>query len=590
MNKKTVTTTAALTPPPGKKVVTLLEPIVNDIQFPNLFIEGDQILYPSILNVNANASISGPEGVYPLIHIELSGIARQFDYAIDHQEQVLSHQYISDKPTATDLLNRSALQAALKNFIKFTSATKHSTIAILGEWGIGKSTFLNCLKEDINNTSDVLCEVNAWLLQSSANMKASLYREIINSIFSINPPESESSLMVWLKRKTHKTTLLLKYAFTRHIGKGLFPIILLALLATLHISGILLITPSKILSNFFSTNSIGAVIVIAGSIILTADVIMKSFKSPVMSSFLGISKIPNYENKPDLHFQMRSTIDQLCKIRFKKNNGRIILLIDDLDRCEHSKVIQLIEAIRLTLSIDSITTIVAADYDMMKAAINDHYKEKMELHEKIHNESFARSYLAKIFSLSLMIPTPNHKNIKHYIKRQFEENLSLPQNTLKDIKDRHLDIQPTIMARADATQPMRVSTDFLESVTAICTKFSINNPRQIKRLINSYKIIKELLDDDDKKIQLPTPSKAKIFNENLFPISFCLFSAEYFQSKKDTTIPTLVNNLYYFKQSSSLEKANLSEFDTTIVRTIHEINIHKKANIFSIAQLFILPN
>ncbi len=77
------TTTANLSAPNGHSVVTLSGEVTLDGGFTVQPIVGDQIIYPSVLTVDAELNISGPSGAYVLYHIVASsGLTYHTDYTV----------------------------------------------------------------------------------------------------------------------------------------------------------------------------------------------------------------------------------------------------------------------------------------------------------------------------------------------------------------------------------------------------------------------------------------------------------------------------------------------------------------------------
>ena len=86
---------------------------------------------------------------------------------------------------------------------------------------------------------------------------------------------------------------------------------------------------------------------------------------------------------------------------------RLVILFDDLDRCSFETMLELIEAMRLFLSVQGIISIVAADNERLRTAWKNKYPTTSE------NET--DEYFDKIFQLKLALPSKNLSLMSDFI-------------------------------------------------------------------------------------------------------------------------------------------------------------------------------
>jgi len=89
--------------------------------------------------------------------------------------------------------------------------------------------------------------------------------------------------------------------------------------------------------------------------------------------------------------------------------GRIVVFIDDLDRCSSSKVIETFETIKLFLNTPACTFVIGADSKKIAEAITDVYKVTDDPRQK------AKDYLEKIVQIPFSIPEQRMTDISCYI-------------------------------------------------------------------------------------------------------------------------------------------------------------------------------
>lgn len=140
---------------------------------------------------------------------------------------------------------------------------------------------------------------------------------------------------------------------------------------------------------------------------------------------------------------------------FTSKDMRIVVLIDDLDRCSPNSVVDIIEAIRVFMDIPGFVFVLAVDYDVVIQAIQDRYQ-----HVDAHR------FIEKIVQVPFRIPV-----------MQAEGN-----SAVKQLLPNWEDIQPQWFSDFD-------NTEYLDDVITLCLK---GNPRQSKRLLNSYMIARHI--------------------------------------------------------------------------------------------------
>jgi hypothetical protein len=149
-------------------------------------------------------------------------------------------------------------------------------------------------------------------------------------------------------------------------------------------------------------------------------------------------------------------------------NERMVIFIDDLDRCMPDIALQVLEALKLYLNIDNLIFIVGVDRTVVDRLVVEHYRKlglvrdkqedsspEEEAQRKI-DERKARNYLAKMFQVEVNV-APSEQQIEDLLDKQLE-NIDY----WKQLKPFEKDIFRSLIA-----------------------KEARRNPREIKRLINS---------------------------------------------------------------------------------------------------------
>lgn len=117
----------------------------------------------------------------------------------------------------------------------------------------------------------------------------------------------------------------------------------------------------------------------------------------------------------DMLRQSKETTEPLANriqkiIKQAIGNKMLIIIIDDLDRCDVENALQLLSIIKLFLDIENCVCIAAVDFNRLKQAWKTKYQPQG------NNHDVGSEYLDKIFQIRIGIPTPPMEEIKKYLK------------------------------------------------------------------------------------------------------------------------------------------------------------------------------
>lgn len=98
---------------------------------------------------------------------------------------------------------------------------------------------------------------------------------------------------------------------------------------------------------------------------------------------------------------------------------RIVVLIDDLDRCMPHKIVDVLESIKLMLDVSGFVFVLALDPDIIKRAVETYYGEE--------GYSSGSDYLKKLVQVEFHIPPLRPQDVKEYVQRLQK---GLPQTEL----------------------------------------------------------------------------------------------------------------------------------------------------------------
>ena len=313
----------------------------------------------------------------------------------------------SDMPVVNkedDIFEVSNYVNALSAFIK--ECTTPMTIAIQGTWGAGKTSLMNQIREELGNSVDSIW-FNTWQY-SQFNMEDELTLTLLSSLSeALEPAQSQRA----------------------NIGKS---ILSLASRTALKIG-------VSTASHFLGEEA-GEALQDAGS---EAKSIITKNKEQDLSPVQAVKVLKK---------QFQEAV--LNKIG-KTSKDRLVFFIDDLDRLNPGKAVEVLEILKLFLDCDKCVFVLAIDYSVVSQGVRVKYGDSID-------DSKGRSFFDKIIQVPFKMPTAQY-NLKNYVGK-FLESI--------DIKN------PSEQMLSNYSQLIEYSIG--------------SNPRAMKRIFNAYLLLSKV--------------------------------------------------------------------------------------------------
>src|SRR5512138_2313549 len=210
-------------------------------------------------------------------------------------------------------------------------------------------------------------------------------------------------------------------------------------------------------------------------------------KEDLGTKFFGLFRL-----EPQFLNQMEDFTNKLIK-EFVGGSGKLVIFIDDLDRCLPENAIKVLEAIKLFFDNTKCIFIIGLDKSVIEKGIHTIYDERIGMS--------GIDYLEKIIQLPFNVPAATDENIEQFILAACDESIQKA-------------IWPVLKYGSD------------------------NNPRRIKRFLNIFNILREI-------------SGFTTYNEERLLAKVIML-----QLRFPTFYETLVENPTYLNNINNLAKAN----------------------------------
>ncbi len=217
---------------------------------------------------------------------------------------------------------------------------------------------------------------------------------------------------------------------------------------------------------------------------------------------------------------------------------RIVVFIDDLDRCAPDKVLEIFESIKIFLGMKCFIYVLGMSYEVIEKCIREKY-EDLGIEGK--------DYIKKIIQIPFRIPEWQDPELEEY----FESITKALGDPEKDLKD-----------------PANLYSKLFSESKELVIKGIEKNPREVKRFINSYIVTQEVFrkEELDDKILLPL---------QIFQFRWKDFYDKIFRFKNDNDFKDFCTELLKSIEDPKYESPKYKEFITKPVG-IKEFLMEKK--------------
>ncbi len=395
----------------------------------------------------------------------------------------------NDIETTTDYLHFSAISNTIAELI-IESGNNPISIGVSGSWGTGKSSMIKMIGRDLEEKDSeevrhyIFIEFNAWLYQGYEDAKSALLQAVSQKLANVMEAHNieKEDKPFWNKF----------ISFTKRVNWLKAAKISIPLLAGL-------------MPGFASFGAIADVISTlknskdSNSIKENTDKLSDTWEN-LVTSFDGILKEAPTESATQQIDKLRKEFEEILE----KLDVKLVVLVDDLDRCLPETAISTLEAMRLLLFVERTAFIIAADEQMIRNGVRAHFGN-VDL-----SDDLVTSYFDKLIQVPIKVPRLGIAEIKIYMTQLFFESIArekkILENTQKKIQNNLADLltkawEKEITADSLATVFQQEKIEGMEVYISIADQLAgilataeniKGNPRLIKRFLNALEIRKKV--------------------------------------------------------------------------------------------------
>jgi len=361
-----------------------------------------------------------------------------------------------DSETNLDLLDFDYLNKTVVDIIKNDSLSP-SSIGIYGNWGSGKSSLMQMCIDELNKDDGTLCvKFNGWLFEGYEDAKTAFLGTILDKI---NHKKSPTGKALTVLKRLYKNTDKLKLA-----SMGI-----------------------KYGADFLLTGGIGTV-----ADITIRGVINRIKESAGSIEGSDIEKLIKEEFKSEeLRKNIKTFQDDFSELLSETKIEKLVVFVDELDRCNPDTILDTLEAIRLFLFTKNTSFVIGADERHVIYSVRKKYSQI-----EGNQIDIGKEYLEKMIQYPIRIPQLSSREVEFFILcLLFQQELNDDEfnDVIKFINDSkkedffnfELSFENLNEALPKIAEKSRATISLAKQLSSVLSTGLNGNPRHCKRFLNS---------------------------------------------------------------------------------------------------------
>ena len=430
---------------------------------------------------------------------------------------------VHDGVAEEDLLDFDRPARALAQMLLQPTTQPPVVVGVYGEWGSGKSTFMNEVRkwlesrppvgdenqslfkriegafsrdasrgEEEPDSPQILCvEYNAWEYADSDRLWTGLIQKIVAQL---------DEHLTWNERLSLRTKQI--------VGMYLSPLVAILFLTLLLALLVVLTQRADDALTLFGDvergEAVSAVLLAVAVVAAGAEFLARQIKQPISDEIGRIIDDMQQQREERATHRVKQALSETVEGSFAAKEPeaggpvgqprlKVFVFIDDLDRCQLESIVEILEAIKLFLAEQIFFVLMAVDTRVLAQAIRTRYRRE-------DGGRLAREYIEKIVQVPIQVPAAGETRLAFLL-----ENLMNLQETEEEgeeegaAEEAPAGEEAVTDGAAEGDEERVVQMELLpdtaaerDALAGLAERYLESNPRRIKRLLNTYRYVKIL--------------------------------------------------------------------------------------------------
>lgn len=319
------------------------------------------------------------------------------------------------------------------------------TVGVLGDWGSGKSSLLLMAEERLRAEGAIVVYFSPWRIEDYDDAKSALLDAVVHEV-EANLPEETVGDQVRESVVQKLRSLRRRVKWLRAAG-----------MAAKHI------------------------VTVTAPSLDELDGLLRDEGPDDIADVPSTARLTQ-----DFHEEFSAVVADLDRT--------VVVLVDDLDRCQPEQVLDVLHAMRLFLCVPGTAFVIATDERVVRDAVRLRYPQASEASET----DLPQEYLEKIIQFPLRIPPLGHADVESYLNLLVAEN-HFDMDELETLREKAAELRSSGLSRVAmnvgiardvTTVPAEAEAHFelVARIAGVLGSALKGNPRQLKRFLNGLEL------------------------------------------------------------------------------------------------------
>jgi formylglycine-generating enzyme required for sulfatase activity len=316
---------------------------------------------------------------------------------------------LTDLPTDVDALDFTPYVRTLANVIRSPNTATPLTIGVFGTWGSGKTSLMRMVQKQLPDDFQTVW-FDAWKYDKEEALWRALLLQVLSTVRSIVETEEPEGKKAEEARESALNAL-------SDLEASLYRAVEREELGNLQVNW------QELLKGSVETALHVGIALVPG--LRIAQAVMEGAGKKATGDDPGTLLKAVERAKTKIYSEQVQSLEQFQqKFQWLVNEyvqpqGKLVVFIDDLDRCMPEKAIEVLEAIKLFLDVEGCVFVLGLDQDVVARGVELKYRELGLVEEGDEKKRFVidgTRYLEKIIQLPFQIPPIERQDMASFVK------------------------------------------------------------------------------------------------------------------------------------------------------------------------------
>lgn len=319
---------------------------------------------------------------------------------------------LDDQPAQFDNFDFTTYVQALKESIINKNTRTPIVFGVYGRWGTGKTTLMHMLEQTLKSDGIVTVWFNAWQYSKENELWAAFLQVVLGKVQAELKP---------LQKSVFRFRLLTRRINWQDVPSYIIQYLIRILIVVIPVIVLDPVTQQIQPEARSLVQTGGSVVTAILAIWIVFKPLFELIQKNISPDFSALQQASNYKQHIAFLDEFREHFSDIVASLPQRGDKKLVIFIDDLDRCSAEQTLQVLNAVKLFLDVQGCVFILGLDIEIVQRAIEVKFKD---------DPTAQREYLNKIVQLPFHMPPISQNGMVNFIEQM---GLELPDKRCQDV-------------------------------------------------------------------------------------------------------------------------------------------------------------